>query len=423
MNVDRPRHKSTGRECFPTCTTSRIVILQIIGRLAEPGTLACGLPFSGGVAIVPPMRVIQVVNVRFFNATAWYGLYLGQLFEQAGHESLCLVLPGTEAEDYARKMGVSHLSLNCNTTNPLEVAHLYIQLRRLVKDFQPDIVNCHRGEAFILWGLLRKQLPSFRLVRTRGDQRLPKNNIFNRWLHGQAADAVVATNSRMARHFQDTMGLPAEKLWTILGGVDKNIYHFDPEGRSRVRAEFGYSDDDVVIGMVGRFDMVKGQHDFIQAVSQCHHQYGLRNLKILFVGFATDTSEEEVWQWCRQYGVRKITSISGTRHDLAACISALDIGVSASLFSETIARAPMEIMACNRPLVATRVGVLPDIVPPSGLVPPKDPSALASTLTQVVVDAAYRNNLLQREQEIMSQFGGKDFLRQTLVMYQGLLGV
>ncbi len=340
--------------------------------------------------------------------------------EQAGHESLCLVLPGTETEEYARKMGISHLALDCNTTNPLEVAQLYRRMRRLVLDFQPDIVNCHRGESFILWGMLRKQLGGFGLVRTRGDQRLPKNNVFNRWLHGRAADAVVATNSRMARHFQNTMGLPAEKLWTILGGVDKEKYHFDAAGRKRIRAEFGFTDDDVVVGMVGRFDLVKGQHEFIQALSLCYHQHGLHNIRIFFIGFATDTTEEQVWEWCSRYGVRKITTISGTRSDLAECISALDVGVSASLFSETIARAPMEIMACTRPLIATDVGVLPDIVPPLGLVPAGDVSAMARTLASVIEDSHYRADLLRTEQEIMSQFGGRDFLRQTMVMYQGI---
>jgi glycosyltransferase involved in cell wall biosynthesis len=366
------------------------------------------------------MRAIQVVNVRFFNATAWYGLYLAQLMEQAGHQSLCLVLPGTEAEEYAAKMGVSHLALDCNTTNPLRIAALYARMYNLVQNFQPDVINCHRGEAFILWGLLRKQLGSFKLVRTRGDQRLPKNNVFNRWLHGQAADAVVATNSRMARHFQNTLRLPPDKLWMILGGVDKKKFRFDAEGRRRVRAEFGYNDQDVVVGMVGRFDMVKGQHDFIRAVSQCYHQSELRNIKVLFIGFATDTSEEQVWEWCSQSGIRGITSITGTRDDLAACISALDIGISASLFSETIARAPMELMACARPLIATEVGVLPDIVPSQATVPAGNPPVLARTLARAIQDTNFRNEVVRLEQETMSQFSGKDFLRKTMVMYRGL---
>ena len=39
-----------------------------------------------------PLRVIQVVNVRWFNATAWYGLFLSRLLKDAGHEVLVLGL-------------------------------------------------------------------------------------------------------------------------------------------------------------------------------------------------------------------------------------------------------------------------------------------------------------------------------------------
>ena len=58
-------------------------------------------------------------------------------------------------------------------------------------------------------------------------------------------------------------------------------------------------------------------------------------------------------------------------------LRALDVGVVASLWSETIARAALEIMACGRPLVSTSVGVMPDLLPASALVAPGDVDALA----------------------------------------------
>ncbi|MDP3425791.1 MAG: glycosyltransferase family 1 protein, partial [Humidesulfovibrio sp.] len=43
------------------------------------------------------MVVFQVVNVRWFNATAWYGLYLSRLLQEAGHRVVVLTLDGTES--------------------------------------------------------------------------------------------------------------------------------------------------------------------------------------------------------------------------------------------------------------------------------------------------------------------------------------
>ena len=97
----------------------------------------------------------------------------------------------------------------------------------------------------MFWGLL-KGMGGYALVRTRGDQRLPKGNLPNRILHTRVADAVIATNSVMARHFAEKMHVPAERLHMILGGVDTERFRFDPEGRAEVRARYGFTDDECV---------------------------------------------------------------------------------------------------------------------------------------------------------------------------------
>ncbi len=366
------------------------------------------------------MRTIQVVNVRFFNATAWYGFFLARLLREAGHETLVVGLPGTESFGVAEAWGLSPLPMELNTSNPLRMAGLLADIRALVRDFRPDVVNCHRGESFLLWGLCKLATKSFRLVRTRGDQRLPKANWPNRWLHRDVADAVIATNSRMARHFVQTMGLSGRKVWTILGGVDTQKFRFDAAGRERVRAEFGYFPSDRVIGIVGRFDDVKGQRELIQAVGMLRRE-GVEGVRLLFVGFPTTISTDAIQTWCHEAGIADIAAVTGPREDVAACLSALDVGVCASLFSETIARAPMEIMACGRPLLATNVGVLPDLVPDQALCPPGDPAALAALLRGVLAEPWRLAEIGQEEERIMAQYSGRDFLTHTLSLYEGLL--
>jgi len=179
------------------------------------------------------MRCIQVVNVRWFNATAWYGMYLSRLLREGGHEVLVLGLPGTLSARKGEEWGLPMQLLDLNTATPWGIAALYGKLKRLVAEFKPDVVNCHRGESYLLWGLLKKELGSFRLVRTRGDQRLPKANLVNRWLHNEVSDAVITTNSPMTRHFQNVFHVPADKLHQILGGVDTQTFRPDPAARAR----------------------------------------------------------------------------------------------------------------------------------------------------------------------------------------------
>ena len=270
-------------------------------------------------------RSIQVVNVRWFNATAWYGLELARLLNAAGHESRVVALADTETFAKAEEMGLRPLAMPLNAKNPLEFPGLIRDMGRLVRAFRPDVVNCHRGESFLFWGLL-KGMGGYALVRTRGDQRLPKGNLPNRILHTRVADAVVATNSVMARHFAEKMRVPAERLHMILGGVDTERFRFEPEGRAEVRARYGFTDDECVVGLLGRFDLVKGQRETIAALAKLVGE-GVRNIRLLLLGFSTATLQEEVEAWIREAGMERYVTITGKVPDVTACLSALDVGV------------------------------------------------------------------------------------------------
>ncbi|MFQ8890077.1 MAG: glycosyltransferase [Bilophila wadsworthia] len=132
----------------------------------------------------------------------------------------------------------------------------------------------------------------------------------------------------------------------ILGGVDTERFRFEPEGRAEVRARYGFTDDECVVGLLGRFDLVKGQRETIAALAKLVGE-GVRNIRLLLLGFSTATLQEEVEAWIREAGMERYVTITGKVPDVTACLSALDVGVVASLWSETIARAALEIMAAG----------------------------------------------------------------------------
>jgi glycosyltransferase involved in cell wall biosynthesis len=366
------------------------------------------------------MRSIQVVNVRWFNATAWYGMYLSRLLLENGHDVLVLGLPDTLSAHKGQEWGLPMRLLNLNTTTPWGIAALYGKLKRLVAEFKPDVVNCHRGESYLLWGLLKKELGSFKLIRTRGDQRLPKANLINRWLHNDVSDAVITTNSPMTRHFQNVFKVPQGKLHQILGGVDTGTFYPDPAARTQIRAELGYREKDFVVGLLGRFDRVKGQHELIRAVARLHAQ-GMANIRLLLLGFDSATPEATVRGWIKEHGIESITAITGKRPDISACLNALDLGVVASLWSETIARAALEIMATSVPLISTDVGVMPDLLEPQALFEAGDVDALASRIRLVMTSPELADSLRNEQLQRMHDLSGHDFLAKTLAVYEGIL--
>ena len=367
------------------------------------------------------MVVLQVVNVRWFNATAWYGLYLSRLMQEAGHTVVVLTLGGTESHTKALEWGLDARPMDLNSANPLRLAVTLAKLIRLLRAEKPQVVNCHRGEGFFLWGLLKALGFPFRLVRTRGDQRPPRADFLNRFMHARVADAVVVTNSRMARHFLSAMRTPEDKVWLIHGGVDRERFRFDAAGRERVRAEFGYGPKEVVLALVGRFDRVKGQRETLEAVARIIHKQGRHRLRLMLLGFGSATGQAEVELWVREFKLERFVRITGRREDVAACLSAADLGIVASLWSETIARAALEIMAAERPLLSSDVGVMPDLLPPEALFPPGDLEAMVRLITRAMDEPDFRRELLRAQDLTLSQLSGHDFLQRTLTLYEGFL--
>ena len=249
------------------------------------------------------MRTIQVVNVRWYNATAWYGVTLARCLQHAGHPSLVAGLAGTPPLEKAREMGLPTVELPFNSQTPGKLMELWRGMDRLVRDFRPDIVNCHRGEAFVLWALLKKR-HGFGLVRTRGDRRLPRGGAVNRWLHCRAADAVIATNSLMTRHFAEVLHVPSSRLHTILGGVDTERFHADAEARRLMRQCYGYGEDHIVMGLLGRMDSVKGIRESIEALALARKLSPLaQRLRFLVIGFDSEFSTADVARWTREQGL------------------------------------------------------------------------------------------------------------------------
>ena len=68
------------------------------------------------------MRIFQVINVRWFNATAWYALTLSRLLADAGHEVLVLTQADTDTDRKAREMGLDTVAVGPQHHQPRPVS-------------------------------------------------------------------------------------------------------------------------------------------------------------------------------------------------------------------------------------------------------------------------------------------------------------
>ncbi|MGL4722876.1 MAG: glycosyltransferase [Desulfovibrionaceae bacterium] len=370
------------------------------------------------------MKIIQIINVRWYNATAWYAVLLSSLLQKAGHDVLIVTIKNSPADKKAKELGIKTVYGNLNSVNPFTILYTSIKLLTLLRSFKPNIVNCHRGEFVIFWALAKMILP-YKLIRTRGDQRLPQDNIPNKVMHTYSFDGIVATNSYMAKAFETVFSLPKERIHTILGGVNQEVFSFSQEKRELLRKQYSFTEDSIVLGIVGRFDWVKGQREVIAAVGEIYSENNNTALRLLLVGFSSGIEQEQIEQWVQEAGIEQITTITGHCEDIPGHICVMDIAMIASLGSETIARVALEILSCQRPLLATDVGVMPDLLPKKYLISVENEKTRTKNIKNAIVHCLSSPHYLQELLDVGNITRGRIsdsiFLKETIALYSAIV--
>ncbi|HLI18892.1 MAG TPA: glycosyltransferase [Rhodanobacteraceae bacterium] len=194
------------------------------------------------------------------------------------------------------------------------------------------------------------------------------------------ADSIIA-NSEAGAAYHAALGYPHARIKVIPNGIDIHRFRFDPAGRDRLRREWGVADDCILVGLVGRIDPMKDHATFLRAAARLAG----RDVKWRFacVGDGQPEFAQTVRTLAESLGLHQRVIWAGSRNDVAAAYSALDIVVSSSCgegFSNVIA----EAMACERPCVVTDVGDSARIVGDCGaVVAAQDPPALASGIEHI----------------------------------------
>ncbi|MEQ1920506.1 MAG: glycosyltransferase, partial [Elusimicrobiota bacterium] len=140
-----------------------------------------------------------------------------------------------------------------------------------------------------------------------------------------------------------------------------------------------------IVGMIARFDKVKGHEILIDAIARLKTQ--IPGLRVRCAGEGR-LLERLRWQ-LKPAGLEGIVELPGRVADKTAFMAACRIGVVPSLGSEAVSRAALEWMALGRPVIASSVGGLPDLVEDGVtglLVPPADSAALAAAISALLLD-------------------------------------
>jgi glycosyltransferase involved in cell wall biosynthesis len=214
---------------------------------------------------------------------------------------------------------------------------------------------------------------------------------------------------------------PADKLVTIYSGVDFSALA-PRRSPADTRRLLGFEDGWPIIGSVGRLTEQKALHYLIEAVARLRPTYPRIRLVLVGDGPLRSTLEATA----SQLGCEATVAFLGERSDVPDLLPVFDVYAMSSRW-EGVGRALTEAMLCGRPVVATNVGGVRELVVEgqTGVVaPPRDAAALAAAIDRVVLDPDLARRLgaagRARARALMSADG---MVADLLRLYADLLPV
>lgn len=292
-----------------------------------------------------------------------------------------------------RKRGIRVVDLNVR--KGWELIALGKLIRMLRKE-KIDLVHTHLAGADIV-GALGAGVSGVPVISTR-------HNTYERWqgsfllsfLYSKilaSAAMIVAVSEAVKSYLVDWGRIPAERILVIPNGIDPGEFHPGGDGLVQKKA-LGFARNSRVVGTVGRLDALKGGEYFLRAAR--HISDSRPGTSFLIVGDGPE--RRKLQRKAKQLGLGERVIFTGWREDIPELLAAMDIFVLPSR-REGLGLAALEAMGCARPVVASRVDGLRELVTEGEnglLVRPGD----VAELTDAIL-------LLLRDKELARKMGAR----------------
>jgi glycosyltransferase involved in cell wall biosynthesis len=338
---------------------------------------------------------------------------------------LCLLGDGRIGEEI-RALGIPVTCLGIQS--PAGAFKAFGKLRRYLREVSPDILHgwMYHGNLAAWFGriLIGSRIPLVWGVRQSLydlSREKPATALVIRFCAfiSKAATKIIY-NSEMARGHHEGIGYASLHGESIPNGFDTDIFCPDEMARSGLRRELGLGEEVPVVGMVARFDPMKGHSNFLAAAALLAEQHA--DVHFALVGRSVDIENPVFVRAAKSAPLAGRIHLLGERQNISALTAGLDVAVTPSV-SEGFANAIGEAMSCGIPCVVTDVGDSAKVVADCGrVVPPGDSAALAqaiSGLLQMSVEAR-RSLGLRARQRVMDEFSISAVAARYEALYESL---
>lgn len=288
-------------------------------------------------------------------------------------------------------------------------------LVRVLRRYSPDVVQTWMYHADLLGGLVARSVVGCPVVWGIRNGTLSWSGskfttLLARGLLGGLSWTVpqrIVVCAQEALRVHRAIGYNSQKMVVVPNGFDVTAYRPCDKMRKEFRASVGASEDDLLLGMVGRFDPQKDHRNLLHALKLLSEK--VTRVRCVLVGNGIDLENPEFKTLHHRWMSRVPTVCLGSRSDIACVMNGLDLHVLPSAFGEAFPNVLVEAMACETPCITTDVGDATEIVGKTGwVVPARNPEALAGAIHDALEESrspAWKSRCIAARRRVEESYG------------------
>ena len=296
-----------------------------------------------------------------------------------------------------------------------------VKIRKLLKQIKPDIVYLHSSKAGAIGRIaLAFNFKTKILYNAHGwyfnaQISNKKKKIFaliEKMLAIKTDKIINISKNEYESALRNKIASP-KKMCMIENGIDFTKFENSDKYREETRKRYNINDNEIVIGVVGRLTEQKDPMTSIKAFKLVQEQN--KNVKFMFIG--SGEMENDVLEYARQNNMEDKIIITGWVQNVEKYIPALDIAILPSKW-EGFGLVIIEYMACNKPIIASKVGGIMNIIKNEDngiLIEKENEESLKKEIEKYINDPVYKNNTINYNKEYMKEnYNIKDVVKKHI---------
>ena len=294
-------------------------------------------------------------------------------------------------------------------------------LPKICAKYDIDIIHAHLEKSVMLCILAGYLCKTPLIVNEHGGifkKGITLYGLFMKIFHRKPAVVVAASQATTAELMRKT-SISKEKIEIIHSAIDLDIFDTSKVSQNQARKNLGITDEETVIGYVGRLHKVRAVDLIIKALPLLLK----KSSDYILLLSGTGPERKSLEALTQKLGITKHVKFLGFYHNLPELMSTFDLGVIPSLH-EAFPRVAIEMMRMKVPVVSSGSTGLAELVKDgkTGIVTRQNnPEAIRDAIERLMADDQLRKHIIQQAYEFSGQFGIKEHVRKLEELYTRIM--